>query len=343
MKFNYEDMKWAEGQGLITKEQVLSIKEALTKKYQNEPRFNLGNVIYYFGALIIISAMTWLMLSQWDSLGGAGIATLGLGYASLFFLAGAHLWKKPAYKIPGGLFITAAVSLTPLIVYGFQKASGFWLFEDPGSYHSFYVWMKSGWLVMEVATIAVGALALYFFRFPFITMPIAVALYFMSMDLAMICLKGHNMWEFRKQISLWFGLAMIGVTYFFDRRSKEDFGFWGYLFGVLAFWGGLTSMDSNSELAKLGYCFLNVVLVFASVFLSRRVFAVFGALGVCIYLGDIAHRLFPDSVQFPMVLAAIGAGIIALGMLYQKNSAKIADFLNQHIPEPIQRLRPTVR
>ena len=288
MKFTLEDMSWAESMGIVTKEQVASLKDALSKRYENEPRFSLGHVIYYFGALIIMSAMTWLMVSQWKSLGGYGIAALALGYASVFFLAGATLWKKPAHKIPGGLFITAAVSIVPLIVYGIQRATGWWYFENPANYHDFYTYIKSGWLTIEVVTVLVGALVLRYYRFPFITMPITVALLFMSMDLAQIN-QGVLTWEMRKYISLWFGAGMLLLTYFIDRRSKEDFGFWGYLFGTMAFWGGLTSLHSDSEVAKFAYCLINVGMVFGSVFLSRRVFAVFGGIGVCIYLSDIAH------------------------------------------------------
>jgi hypothetical protein len=36
---------------------------------------------------------------------------------------------------------------------------------------------------MEVGTVAAGLVALRYFRFPFLTAPIAFALWFMSMDL----------------------------------------------------------------------------------------------------------------------------------------------------------------
>jgi hypothetical protein len=35
--------------------------------------------------------------------------------------------------------------------------------------------------------------------------------------------------------------------------------FWLYLFGVLTFWGGLSSMNSGSGLGKLTYCGIKLV------------------------------------------------------------------------------------
>lgn len=62
-------------------------------------------------------------------------------------------------------------------------------------------------------------------------------------------------------MSIGFGLGMMLVAYLVDygqslgpsssaRAEREGFGFWRYLFGVVAFWGALTSMESDSELSK---------------------------------------------------------------------------------------------
>jgi CBS-domain-containing membrane protein len=39
---------------------------------------------------------------------------------------------------------------------------------------------------MEVATCVVGSVVLYFVRFPFLTMPVAITLWLMSMDLTAV-------------------------------------------------------------------------------------------------------------------------------------------------------------
>ena len=75
--------------------------------------------------------------------------------------------------------------MAPLAVYGIQDALGLWgEFGKPGTVQDFYMWIKGSWIFVEVATIAAGIIALRYYRFPFIVALIAVALWFMSMDLA---------------------------------------------------------------------------------------------------------------------------------------------------------------
>jgi hypothetical protein len=53
----------------------------------------------------------------------------------------------------------------------------------------------------------------------------------------------------------------------------------------MTFWGAITSTTSSSEITKALYCLLNIGLLILSVILMRRAYAVFGALGISIYLG----------------------------------------------------------
>ena len=81
---------------------------------------------------------------------------------------------------------------------------------------------------------------------------------------------------------------MLVVAYWIDQRTSEDYSSWGYLFGLLAFWGGLSLMESGNQWNKFLYCLINVALMLLSVLLQRRVFIVFGALGVFGYLGYLS-------------------------------------------------------
>jgi hypothetical protein len=222
------------------------------------------------------------------------------------------------------LLFTLAVWMTPLAVYGFERMTGLWLQQDPGSYRQYYEWIKGGWCLMELATIVAGLVALRFVRFPFLTFPVAFALWFMSMDLAPLLYDCPSFaWNERLWVSLWVGLAMLLIAYLVDRRTPEDFAFWGYLFGMLAFWGGLSLMESQNEMDKLAYGLVNVGLMLLAVLLDRRVFLVFGALGVFGYLGHLAYTVFKDSLLFPFALSAIGIAVIALGVLSQRQQPSI--------------------
>jgi len=182
------------------------------------------------------------------------------------------------------------------------------------------------------------------FRFPFLTAPIALALWFMSMDLTPLVFGQTDFsWVQRRQVSIWFGLAMLLAAYQADRRTREDFAFWGYLFGLLAFWGGLTSIDSSNEIARLGYCGVNILLLVAAILLERKVFLVFGGVGVSLYLGHLAHRVFKDSLAFPFVLTALGLGIMALGWAYQRHRAPIDSAVLSGLPAWVIRSLPRSR
>jgi len=53
---------------------------------------------------------------------------------------------------------------------------------------------------------------------------------------------------------------------------------------------------------KAVYCLINVVMILLSVFLGRRIYAVFGAIGVSLYLGYLAYDVFQDALMFSIVV-----------------------------------------
>ena len=63
-----------------------------------------------------------------------------------------------------------------------------------------------------------------------------------------------------------------------------------------------------------------------------------GALGACIYFGYLANEVFRDSWLFPVALTLIGAAVIYLGVLWQKNEAAITLSVRQYLPLQIREL-----
>jgi hypothetical protein len=307
-------------------------------------RFDLVHVLWYAGALIVIGAMGLFTSLAFAKLGGSALAAIALVYALLFTLAGNRLWRR-ALRVPGRLLITIAVTMAPLFVYGVQEAFGWLDAAEPGHYRGFYEfcrWTRGSGVPMELATIAAGLIALRFYRFPFLVAPIAVALWFLSMDLAPWFLGPRwTHWRAREVVSLWFGLAMLAVAWAVDVRSRGGFAFWLHLFWLIAFWGGLTSMDSDSELAKAGYCLINVGLVGLALFLQRRVYALFGALGIALYLHHLAEEVFRDSLLYPFALSLIGLAVIGAGLGLHRKGAVIEQALQRRLPGALQALRPT--
>src|SRR6266571_4535893 len=171
---------------------------------------------------------------------------------------------------------------------------------------------------------------------------IAVTLWYRTMDLVPFLLGQDYVydWEIRKFISAYFGLAVTLVAFWVDLRSRfsRDYAFWLYLFGVLTFWGGLSLMNSGSELAKLAYCGINVLMILIGAALRRRVFAVFGGLGVAGYLGHLSYKVFKDSLIFPLALSVVGLAIIGLGVLWQRREAQWSARLRGFLPAPLREL-----
>lgn len=286
---------------------------------------NLVTVAYYFGAMLMITACAWFLGDKWQALGSPGILATVVVY--MMIAAGLGWWlRNKGYIVGGGLLITVAVCLVPLLTYAIEDITGLWPSTHPGSYEKYYPWINGSWIVMELATIVAAAIALRFVRFGFLTAPIAFSFWFLSMDLAALITKNADLsWETRQWISVGVGLCTLLVGYGLDRflhksgePRSEDFAFWCYLFGMLAFWGGLTTMDSNSEVKRALYALLNVGFIWLAVKLRRSTFLVFGALGVHLYLGHLAYQVFKDSFFFPFALALLGLSLILLTVFLQR-------------------------
>ena len=350
MQFTETDLHAASSAGVIDGAQLTRLVDFLGQRaaagsdiQPTGPRFDMANLLWYAGALIVIGAMGLFSTLAFSQMGGQALAITAFAYAIVFSFAGHHLWHHRNLRTPGGLLIAVAVSMAPLAVFGIQDALGWWgKFGNPGTVHDFYVWIKGGWVPMEVAAIVAATIALRFYRFPFIVLISAVALWFMSMDLApWIAGQEYADWETRRRLSVWFGAAVLAIAYTVDQRQRTgDFAFWLYLFGLMTFWGGITASSGGTNLEKAVYCAMNVGLLMLSVFLDRRVFAVFGVLGVSIYLGDLANKVFRDSLMFPFALSLIGVLVIALGLLYHRHQAAISAWLDAHLSPTVKRLRP---
>jgi hypothetical protein len=344
MKIEREDLDWAVNEDLIDADVAERLWQAWQERKRHVPQFNFVNVAYYFGALIVIFGMFFYLTLAWESLGGQGIFGLACIYMLIFALTGRHLWFDQRLKIPGGLLTTIAVCMVPLAIYGFQRMTGIWPYGDPGNYHNYHIWVKASWFYMEVGTILSGLLALWWIRFPFLTLPIAYSLWYMSMDLTpLIFGKEEYTWVERCLVSFWFGIATIIIAFLIDRRfrrSQGDFAFWLYLSGLMAFWGGLTLMDAGSEWERFLYFLINLFLILLSVLLRRRVFVIFGAMGVIGYLGHLSYEVFRDSLLFPIAISFVGVLIIFGGVQYQKNSAAWEAWLHRVLPESLLQLLP---
>lgn len=335
----------AETSGLLVKGQGLALWTFLATREKESPRFKPAHILYYLGGLIAIGAMTLFMTLGWERFGASGLLLISMCYCAIALGLTEILLGRRRLALPAGITAALAVAMVPLVVYAAQHLLGLWPSDGTANwgYRDYHTRIDWRWLFMELSTLAAGTVALWRYRLPFMVLPVAVTLWYMSMDLTPFLFgadAANFISDLSKLVSLWFGLAMTLFAFWVDVRSlrSKDFAFWLYVFGVLTFWGGLTSMDSNSELNKFLYCCINLLMIAFGAALSRRVFAVFGGMGVAFYLGHLSHTVFKDSMLFPVALSAIGLLIVATGVYWQRHEATIGAWLRSFLPAPVREL-----
>lgn len=310
MKISKEEFYSTASDLKIPEEKIETFWNRLDSKDVEAP---FTKYLFYLGALIIISSMIWFLNAGSEIFGGRGLFVIASVYIILFILVGHFLWNKKGLEILGGLLITVAVSTVPIAIFGLMPEHA------------------ARWILMEIGTIIAGLFALWFYPFPFLTAPIFLAIWYLSFD-SQTFIFGKEPNETQKSwASIGLGFIVLLISYSLDRAKKEPYAFWGYLFGTLSFWIGVTLLLWNSGDPNLIlFLIVNLLLMCLSFFLKRVVLLVFGALGVVMFLSYLTYSIFEDSPYFPFVLTLVGLLIILLGVLYQKNREKIAHYFKKH-------------
>lgn len=309
--------------------------------------FNGTTVLFYLGGMLAIAACTLFSTLAVEKWGMAILLDLSLIYL-LCMIALASWMGQKGHAIPAGIFATLAIALVPMAVFALQHVLGFWAeTSNAAHYRDFHRWIDWRWLMMELSTLLVAAIMLWRFRYSFLVMPVAVTLFYMGMDIVPAWLMQGNVgmfteagWLLRKQITLGFGVLMLLLALVVDLRSRsgKDYAFWLYLFGTITFWGALSSLGNGALSGKLIYLAINLSLILIAAMLSRRVFAVFGGLGVAMVLGDLSWNLFKDSIAFVALLTLLGFALIGAGIWWSKHEHRICARLRHWLPEPMQNM-----
>ncbi len=200
MKIDLNDLQTAVQKSLLSDAQAEQLWTFLAERQRDTPGFNFTHILYYLGGLIAIGAMTLFMTLGWERFGGWGIFFIALAYAGVGLWLTNYFLYQQRLRIPAGITAAFVVALTPLAVYGLQVALGFW--AEGHVYRDYHVYIDWRWLLMELATLAAGAVMLWRYRLPFLVMPVAVTLWYMSMDLVPFLFGGEYFnWELSKFVS----------------------------------------------------------------------------------------------------------------------------------------------
>lgn len=352
VSLNQNRLDEAVAAGVIDAQSATNLWSFLTQgaSAHEAARFKFAHLLYYFGGLIALGSISTFVTMAWDALGAWPLLIFGIGVMLLSYALTRRFIEVDRQPIPAGTMAALLIAAVPMVVFALQHVSGAWTGEQ--SYRDYHYWIDWRWLMMEFATLAAGAAVLWRFRLPFAMLPVAVTLWYMSMDFAAYLAHdsdgwfSDSGWKLRATISMLFGVIMLAVALWIELRQYaastsrgdgRDFAFWLYVVGVLTFWGGLTSQDSGSEFGKLIYAAINIGLILLGAALARRVFVVFGAFGVIGYLGHLSYSVFKDSLLFTVVLGAMGIGIVFVGLWWNKREAALHAALSQWLPASLRR------
>jgi hypothetical protein len=318
-----DDIDKASKQIGLTDSQTDKLWQALQEIQTNKPRLNFSTALLYFGAMIVLLSMTWFYTAH---LKNSYSLLISVAYALIFFGAGSYFWHAKKLKVPGGLLSSLGIVMVPLIVYSLQNVMHWWPISPSNNYISFYHWVNGFWVPMEICTLVVACLVLYFIRFPFITVPIYFTLSFMSMDaIHLFADPMVDHWLYYCIASITIGTLLNVLGFALCRKDQKDFGFWSYLFGVFLCWIGLAGWNIQTEWGEFIYFLINFSFILLSSFFHRKIFMFFGSLGVICYISHLAY-IFSDSLAFSYVLGAIGFSIIMLAtiLLRSRKSRQIS-------------------
>lgn len=322
--------------------------------HADRPRFDFINATYYFGALVVMLAFTWLLFDWYDRYGGIALMALASSYAALFVLGGDWLWKQRGLKIPGGLLFTLAICMVPIGILGFEDYMGWFPvgnafeIENEAERLVFLSQLQTQQAWIAAATLLAGLGAITLRRFAFMSVPPILGFTACWM-LVVEILNGGDAGERVMNTQLMLaGFLVMAVGFVVDRRTKEDFAFWLYGLGLAHFWFGMigrlfSAPGEPGELAWGIFAFVSLLLFDISILLQRKVFMVGGAVGIMAYLVHLGFETFEGSLLFPFYLTFVGLAIMGAAVLYRKNEEKVEQLVMSLLPEGFKAWLPSSR
>src|ERR1051325_8591912 len=91
MQIECADLDEAAARQIIDSAQAAALWRFLGERHPARTRFTGLNVAYFFGALVVIAAMGWLMTLGFQALGPWAVFFIALAYALVFLRFGARL------------------------------------------------------------------------------------------------------------------------------------------------------------------------------------------------------------------------------------------------------------
>jgi hypothetical protein len=202
---------------------------------------------------------------------------------------GQILWNVADYQRVGGVLYVFAVCLTPLTVYAFETATGLWVdtknISDPTAFRHHQYRAKLCRIAMEISTLVVVVVQIFFLSLPFLAVPIAITLWLLTMDgVSLFYDEFHITPKQRANVSATFGFFLLIAARYLELTTTSDWSSWSYLLGALALTYGLAwYLNDEEPILQLLLVTSHVALIYFSYSLDRIVLLIFGTLGLIFY------------------------------------------------------------
>src|SRR5579872_535949 len=105
--------------GIISSEQANKLWSFWNQEQEDTPGFRFAHVMYYFGGLLAISAVTLFVTQAWDTLSGLPLFILSSLLVYLGFVL-THYFLQKKLTLPAGILATFTLCVVPLAVYNIQ-------------------------------------------------------------------------------------------------------------------------------------------------------------------------------------------------------------------------------
>ena len=339
MNFNENDLLKAKEAGIISCENYDNLiqylksdnqNEELTKTEKSRPKITMESFLYYLGAVIIIMTMVYYLRDISEKYGNNLLCLLSFVYFCIFTFIGNCFWKKNK-KTPAGLLYVCAASITPVFVRAFEGIIGL---SNMRVYD-----FRIDIITVEIITAIVSFIFLKYRRFGLLVLVSCFSLWRLAFDTIPRFIQ--NVFNItsgvRETVDILFAVLVIALAYILDKKEKNDYSLWLYIFGPALLWFAASDaimiynhgLNLDKGYAYFGlFGFLYMVL---SVFFQRKIFMALGVLAVLCSLWHFTYHVLKNPVLFSVIVVIFGLALIFYANFYAKFYETVKDKIGQYL------------
>lgn len=359
MTIKREALEAAASAGMLKYQQIDNLlvflvqHELKSARQSSGGRFNFA-LLYYFAGM---AAVLLAALAAFVAVNALGIGAL-LWVAAIYGLGAMIIARRcngRGLHFVASLFALLAVAAAPTVVFVLQYLQGAWGNGlDALLAREVMVMVDPRWLTLELAALATAACLLLWLRLPVLMVPCALATWLIGMDVVpMLIMRADSIYggglnstveELRKAFTLLFGLSMVllGVCMDLARWPRRgSFAFWAYFVGLMGFCAAVPLLLNNQLPGKFAYLAVHVALVLAGAILRRRIFEVFGFVGIALVLGDMAWDALRGSPAFVPMLTLLSMTYLVTVVWWWRSEPGLSAKLRRLLPNDVRAVLAT--